>query len=379
MFNTDNLPEISFIDDTMVEQVLAQMIQDYKDKYEELTGKTAYLGPADPYRLIMYAATMQIYQGMQYADFAGKMSFLKYSRGEYLDNLAALRGVKRMEATAATTQLVFYLEEPIESVVAIPEGCKVTNGSVYFATDEYAEIRVGTTSITVSATCTEAGVAGNGLEERELNTVVNVLPYVVSVFNASVTSGGADVENDDSLRERIYTMPNSYSTAGSAGAYEYFAKLSDSSISDVVVKSTIPGTVEIYIVTDGGNIPDASLIQKVTDYLDNRTIRPLTDKIEVSSPDTETYNIDLTYYIPYSSKSAVSTIQGDIGTAVSIYNSWQTEKIGRDINPSRLIQQIMAAGAKRVEIRSPTFSILNDRTIAKTGTVNVVYGGVEDD
>lgn len=379
MLNTDNLPEISFIDDTMVEQVLAQMIQDYKDKYEELTGKTAYLGPADPYRLIMYAATMQIYQGMQYADFAGKMSFLKYSRGDYLDNLAALRGVTRMEATAATTQLVFYLEEPIESVVAIPEGCKVTNGCVYFATDEYAEIKAGTTSITVSATCTEAGVSGNGLEERELNTVVNVLPYVVSVFNAAVTSGGADVESDDSLRERIYTMPNSYSTAGSAGAYEYFAKLSDSSISDVVVKSTTPGTVEIYIVTDGGNIPDASLIQKVTDYLDNRTIRPLTDKIEVKAPDTETYSIDLTYYIPYSSKSAVSTIQSDIDTAVSIYNSWQTEKIGRDINPSRLIQQIMAAGAKRVEITSPTFTVLNDSTIAKTGTVNVKYGGVEDD
>lgn len=58
---------------------------------------------------------------------------------------------------------------------------------------------------------------------------------------------------------------------------------------------------------------------------------------------------------------------------------WQTEKIGRDINPSYLIQKMMEAGIKRVEVKSPVFTVLNDKTVARTGTVSVTYGGVEND
>ena len=100
---TDNFPDISFIEDATIEEVMATMIQDYQDKYKELTGREVSLGQADPYRLIMYACAVQIYQAMQYADYAGKMSFLKYANGEYLDNLAAIRGVTRLKATPATT------------------------------------------------------------------------------------------------------------------------------------------------------------------------------------------------------------------------------------------------------------------------------------
>lgn len=376
---TENFPDISFIDDTTVDQVLTQMINDYQDKYKEITKKEVSLAQADPSRLIMYAAAMQIYQGMQYADYAGKMSFLKYSREDYLDNLAALRGVQRMEATAATTDLKFSLGSAIASAVSIPAGCRVTNGNeVYFATDEYAEIPAGATEVTVSATCTEEGSYGNNFEIGELNIIVNTLPYVVAVTNTVRTYGGADRESDDSLKDRVFKAPNSYSTAGPSGAYEYYAKLADPTISDVFTDSPSPGNVDVYIICNGA-IPDASMIQKVGSFLQTRTIRPLTDNVTVKAPTADVYNVEFTYYIPSSSKSAVEAIQADVNTAVSIYNSWQTEKIGRDINPSYLIQKIMQAGAKRVEVTAPAFKILNNTTIAKTGTVTVTYGGVEDD
>jgi phage-related baseplate assembly protein len=99
----------------------------------------------------------------------------------------------------------------------------------------------------------------------------------------------------------------------------------------------------------------------------------------VKAPETKTYDINMTYYIPSSMKAAVSTIQSDVDTAVSIYNTWQTEKIGRDINPSYLIQKVMEAGAKRVEVASPSFTVMDNYTVARTGTVNVIYGGIEDD
>lgn len=377
---SDNFPDISFIDNSTVDEVQTQMINDYQEKYKEITGKDVSLAQADPYRLIMYACAVQIYQAMQYADYAGKMSFLKYARDEYLDNLAVLRGVERIESTAASTVLQFSIAGTMESVVAIPEGTRVTNGNdIYFATNEYAEITAGELSVTVPATCTTTGTDGNGFAPGELNILVNTLPYITAVTNTVTTYGGADVEDDESLKDRIYKAPSTYSTTGSAAAYEYHTKSIDSTISDVVVTSLAPGTVDIYFVCEQGKLPEESLIEEVRNYLMDSNIRPLTDNVTVQAPATHTYDVDFTYYIGTSNKSIVSTIQADIETAVSLYNSWQSEKIGRDINPSNLIQKVMSAGAKRIEVNSPLFTDLDETTIATLGTVNVIYGGLEND
>lgn len=377
---TDIFPDISFIDNTTVDEVLNQMINDYKDKYYEIEGKEVELAQANPYRLIMYACAMQIYQAMQYADYAGKMSFLTYAKGSYLDNLAALRGLSRKEATAAKTTIQFSIASALSSVVAIPAGTRVTNGNdVFFATDEYAEIAIGETSVTVTATCTETGTGGNGFVPGEFSTVVNTLAYVVSASNTVETYGGAEVESDDDLKERIFNAPGGYSTTGPSDAYIFHTKNVSSDIGDVFVTSEAEGEVDVYFIMDDGTIPSAAMISEVEDYLNDRTIRPLTDSVTVKAPTTSTYNINLTYYIAKSSEAAVSTIQNDIASAVSAYNIWQTEKIGRDINPSLLIQKIMEAGAKRVTVTSPTYTVLGESTVAQTGTVTVNYGGVEDD
>lgn len=89
----ENYPDISFIDDLTLETLKEDMISDFCAKYEEETGKTVELGLADPSRLILYAAALQIYQGMQYLDRAGKQSFLKYAYSGFLDNLGALKAM----------------------------------------------------------------------------------------------------------------------------------------------------------------------------------------------------------------------------------------------------------------------------------------------
>lgn len=377
---TDNIPDISFIENATVEEVVAGLINDYQEKYKEITGKVVSLAQADPYRLIMYACAMQIYQAMQYADYAGKMSFLTYARGDYLDNLAALKGVKRIENKAAVTVLKFSIESPIESAISIPAGCRVTNGNdVFFVTDEYAEIHPGEIEVVVSATCTDPGTVGNGFAAGELKVLVNTIPYIASVTNTVTTYGGADREDDESLRNRVYSYPNSYSSAGSMAAYEYHTKTTFPEVHDVMIRSENPGEVDIYFICDGGETPGEALIQKVKEHLEDRNIRPLTDKVVVRAPQTMEYDVKMTYYISSSNKSTVANIQTAVNTAVSIYNTWQTNKIGRDINPSYLIQKVMEAGAKRVSIESPTFTVLDESTVAKTGNVTINYGGVEDD
>lgn len=379
-FVSDNFPDISFIDNCTVDEVNGQMISDFQEKYKEITGKEKVLAQADPYRLIMYACTVQIYQAMQYADFAGKMGLLKYSRDDYLDNLAPLRGVKRIESTAAVTTLQFSIANALRSVVAIPAGTRVTNGNdIYFATDEYVEIAAGETSVTVSAICTTTGTGGNGFAVGEFNTLVNTLPYITSVTNTDITSGGADIETDDNLKDRVYNAPSSYTTTGSEAAYAYHVKSVDPSIDDVVVDKIGPGVVGVYFICSGGELPSESLIEKVAEHLKDKNVRPLTDDIMVQAPATEEYNIEVTYHISSNDKSAVSSIQASVETAVSTYNSWQTEKLGRDIDPGELNKKIRDAGAKRCVITSPTFTTLGKGTIARVGSVTVTYGGLEDD
>lgn len=377
---TENFPDISFIDNTTVDEVLTQMIKDFLEKYKEVTGKEAVLAPANPYRLIMYACAMQIYQAMQYVDYAGKMGFLKYARGEYLDNLAALRGVKRKKAEAASTVLRFATDRKIKSAIGIPAGTRVTNGNeVFFATDTYAEIEAGRTFVEVSATCTENGKKGNELEAGELNTLVNTLPYISAVSNTENTGGGADEEDDDSLKDRIYFSTGSYSVAGPKDAYVYWTKSVSSLINDVSVVSPSPGEIHIYFICEGGELPDNVLLEKVKTVIDNDNIRPLTDRVSVLAPNTENYNIEFTYYIADSDKSSAMKIQENIHAAVELYQKWQSAKIGRDINPSCLIQRVMAAGAKRVIVMYPEHKTVSDISVAMCKGVNIVYGGLEDD
>ena len=99
----------------------------------------------------------------------------------------------------------------------------------------------------------------------------------------------------------------------------------------------------------------------------------------VSSPAEVKYSISLTYYIDRSNATTAVSIQTAVDAAVQDYILWQ-RKIGRDINPSKLVSLIMAAGAKRVDITSPAYIKVGDAAVALlTGTVTANYGGLEDD
>ena len=375
-----NFPDISFIDDTTIDDLIDEMVSDYQDKYKEVTGVNVSLAQADPYRMILYTCAVQIYQAMQYADRAGKQSFLKYSYGEFLDNLGALRGITRLQQTPAVTTIRFEIDSALASAVQIPAGTRVTNGNdVYFSTDEYAEIAAGELYVDVPATSTTTGVSNNGFRTGEINILVETLPYISNVGNITETAGGSDTESDEALADRIYIASSAYSVAGPADAYIYWTKTVSSDIKDVNVTSPSPCVVDVRFILEGGALPGEALIQKVKDVLNDSNIKPLTDRVTVAAPTTVPCDIDLVYYINESDKASVDTIRALVDTAVNVYKEWQCSAIGRDINPSYLIGKIMSAGAKRVNVTSPVFTALADTEVAAIGNVNVVYGGIEND
>lgn len=376
-----NLPDISFIDNKDIDQVRQEMVADYESFISEATGQTVTLERSSVHRMELYAAAAQIYQAMQYIDRQGKQSILKYSYSDFLDNLAIFKGVTRNPATAATTTLRFTLSAERDTATGIPQGTRVsTAGSIYFATDVYAEIPAGSTTVDVPATCTVAGTDGNGFAAGELATIVDPIPYVASVTNTTATEGGAEIESDDDLAERVFLAPGAYSTAGPEDGYLYHAKAYSAAIGDVVATSNqAAGTVDIVFIMADGSTPGEEMIEGLEGYLQGKTIRPMTDLVRVAAPQEVTYTINLTYYINRSDSAKAVTIQAAVAQAVADYQTWQ-RAIGRDINPSQLVRMVMDAGAKRVTVTAPTYTAVDATKVsALQGDAVISYGGLEDD
>lgn len=374
-----NLPDVSFIDDKQLEQVQAEMIRDYQNRYAEITGKGIVLDRADPISLILYALGVQVFQSMLYVDKTGKQDLLKYSYGPYLDNLAAMKGIAREQAKPARAMVRFTLSEERKNIVEIPVGTRITNGNIYFQTEVYAAIQPGDTSADVPCTCMTSGISGNDLAAGELKILVDPIPYVSKVENKEATSGGADIEDDDTLKDRIYIAPSKYSVAGPEDAYRYWAITYNANITDVLIYSDNPVEVVIEFIMNDGELPSESMVRGLQTYLENEQIRPLTDKVTVKAPETVDYKINAKYFINKSDLKKVDTIKSSVKKAVEDYVIWQRSKIGRDINPSRLIQMMVAAGAKRVEVTLPVFQVIGKANVAKLSNKSVIYGGLEDD
>lgn len=371
-------PEVSFIENTSFSDLQERLIHDYEEKYRELTGEDVSLGLADPYRLILYSCAVAIYQGYQYEDKAGKMGLLKYSTGEFLDNLAAFKKVKRNEAAPARTVIRFTLADKVERAVIIPEGTRVKGPDLYFITTKKSEIKSGQLYTDIVAECEQSGTIGNGYLPGEIKWLTDLLPYTMKVSNIVTTSGGADRENDEELAERIYLSPVSYSTAGPERAYEYWVKTFSPAIGECRITSESPGEVDIYVTMADGTIPDDVFLKNLETYLSDNNIRPLTDHVVVKKPEEIKYNIELNYYIRNEDRDREETMKEAVSTACNNYITWQ-KKVGRDINPAQLLYYIMGTGVKMADIVEPVFTEVPDSALAVPDKITLTYGGRRDD
>lgn len=376
-----DLPDISFIEYKTVDDVKASMVADYEAYMTEATGKTYTLPRVSRDRFKLYAAAAQIYQAMKYVDIKGKMDTVKYSVGDFLDLLGAFRcGATRNQAAAAVTTIRFTLSAARASVTAIPQGTRIAAGQLFFETSVYTEIPAGDLTADIPATCMTAGETGNGLASGELKTLVDPVPYVQSVENTSTSSGGADRESDESFAARIFIAPGKYSTAGSRNGYEYHVQDYSSAIGGVHVSSDqAAGTVDIVFVMADGSLPSAEMISAMSQHMSAETLRPMNDLVTVRAPAEVKYTVSLTYYINQSDNNRAVAIQQAVSAAVDSYIAWQ-RKIGRDINPSKLLALVMGAGAKRAQITAPIFTAIPADSIAAIdGAASITYGGLEDD
>lgn len=385
-----DIPEYSVTGNLTLQGARDLVMDIYTENYKKVYAKAPPLYDSDPLTLTLKSMAMLYYMAMQVAERRALAAMLKSAEGAQLDNIGLPFGVKRNPATYATVTIRFTLSAEQKSVAMIPQGTRIRTGAgIYFATTEYAQIDIGETSADVLAKAEEVGAESNGIPPGVIDTLVDAIPFVAGAVNIDTSSGGADVESDDSLTRRIWLSPTTYSCAGPRDAYEFWAMSFRSDIENAIAISprSQPCTAYIYFMLTGGKMPSEKDISEMETFMMNEARRPMTDLVICKAPEEVEYSIDFTYYIGASSKKNADIVQQNVARAVQEYQDWQ-RSIGRDINPMELIYRLRAAGVKRVEMREPAFKVVEsgadkEKALVQipklSGQPTVVYGGVEDD
>ncbi len=355
-------------------------------KYEELTGVTVQ--PGSPERLFIQWAASVVIQERALANYAANQNLPSRAEGENLDALAELFYTnERPQAKAATCTMRFTISEPQAFAVLIPKGTRVTDASNthVWETAEDIYVTAGETYADVKAVCQTVGAAGNGFVAGQINTIVDLFAYYQSCANLTESDGGGDAATDEEFYELLRLSMDGYSCAGARGGYIYFAKRVDTKIADVIAASPTPGVVKLYVLMDDGSIATKEMKEKVLAACSADDVRPLTDFVSVEDPEQVPYNVCLTYYIQDDAEVSAEELALAVAEKVGEFTDWQGAKLGRDINPSRLISMLMETGIKRVELEEPAFTSLRDGSgteapqVAVLGTVTVKSGGYEDE
>lgn len=376
-------PDIEFLE-TDTETVISSMIALYEEM-QRAAGRDNYkVRPGNPERVFISWMAAIIVQQRTLINETAKMNVPRYAakseNEEYLDSLAEIfKDTQRLPASPASATFRFYISEPQQQSTIIPAGTRISfDGVIIFATSEVLEIRAGETSGEVEAVCTQPGTVGNGLVAGQVKEVVDLFDHYQKAENITTTSGGAEKEDNESYYERMRDSMESFSTAGPINGYIYWTKTVSPAVLDVAVTSPEACYVDVRVILRDGQEATEAVLKEIEEALNASDIRPLTDIVMVSAPETVDFSVDATFWIAQPNRESAAAIEREVRAAVDSFIIWQTSKMGRDINPSYLTKLMMDAGAKRVEVRQPTFQSVADIAVGKLKSKSVLNGGLED-
>ncbi|GGG33004.1 baseplate protein [Lysinibacillus alkalisoli] len=366
------LPEVNFLE-TDPQFYIDEQVKEY----EVITNRK--LAIADPVYLLFKAVAYSRTKHAIRTNDALRQQLLFYSRDGVLDHKGSQWDTPRIGGDKAKVTMRFFLEEGRIGIAFIKKGSIVTpNGDLLFKTTYDAVASDDQTSIDVVAECEKIGVIGNDFEPGKINELLNPIQYVRSCTNVTTSAGGTEIELDEAYRQRIQAAPEKMSTAGSEEGYKFYTYAASPLITDVDPYMPEPGYVNVRFLLAGGEIPGEEMLEKVREALSDKKVRPLTDNLSVSAPEIVEYNINGKYYISKNTPD-VDAVKNKIEKAKSDFIYWQSEKMGRDINPSKLIEMCVKAGAKRLDLTSPVFTIIERGQVAKVSLNELEFGGIEDD
>lgn len=366
------LPEPNFI-----ERNPDNITKEWIELYEQKSGKV--LQPAQIERLMVdVGAYRETVLRMKIQETA-KQNLLSYAPLEILELIGEPLGVTKLLANSAKTTLKFSVEKPLDFDFRISKGTEVEtkDGLFIFQTTSNVILKTGELSVEVESVCETAGAGGNNYIIGSINNLITPLSYISTVENTTISSGGADDEAADSLRERIRQAPEKFSNAGSRGAYRYHTLSAHQSITDVAIKSPTPGVVNIYPLTSLGN-PTKEVLDIVQAYLSDDKIRPLTDLVQVLSPEEKIFTIKATLYL-YKDADQESVLK-TIEEKLKEYKKTLSEKLGKNVIRTQIIAILNSVyGVFKVDLNMEADIDIKEHQWANLKSWEINIGGYADE
>lgn len=254
-----------------------------------------------------------------YIDWLIDMHFAETATDEFLDAKGKEVGVFRKKETRATGIARFYGK----SNTFIPGGFIVsTNGNDYYTTkmayigkDGYVDIEIASN---------KKGEGTNAPENSEFT--FNRLNGLERVTNTKAISGGANLESDESLRERILLKMRYPGTSGNKYHYMHWAMEVDG-VGRVRVFPLWkgPGTVKVSILDTMQRPASRELIEKVQYHIDHggdrqgEALAPIGALLTVSTAKTKLLNIRARIELEPSTSKNRSIISGEFKKSLQAY------------------------------------------------------------
>lgn len=161
-------------------------------------------------------------------------------------------------------------------------------------------------------------------------------------------------ETNDAYRRRIQLAPERHS-AGSLGAYVYWALSAAGAVRDATVDTPSAGIVQLFIQSQQQDVAGAALLGTVAATLNTGSRRPFTDELQVLAATPLDYQIiaELTLF-PWPDAAAVLA---NANAALDLYLQ-QVSYLGYDVTLSGLHAALHQAGVQRVNLISPTTDLV---------------------
>ncbi len=181
--------------------------------------------------------------------------------GEALENHAGQRGLFRRAAEPSRGTLTFSRETALPYAVEIPAGtvCAASGAGAEFETTEGAELSAGALSVTVPAKSVGAG-KGQNAAVGAVDTLVTPPGGIERVTNTAPFTGGADAEDDASLRARLCAAFAALPNGVNSETYRRTAlNVPGVRSANVAPRVSGAGSVGIYVYGNGEAVPEETL------------------------------------------------------------------------------------------------------------------------
>lgn len=350
-------------------------------RYEQQSGKTLY--PAQIERLYIDQIAYAVSRLQMSIQHAGEQLLVRFARGPILDYLGELVATPRLLAQAARCNIRFTMPAAVTQPLLIPIGTRVStqDAKLTFITDRDVVLAVGQTHITATATCLTAGEHGNGWTAGQISLLSNAPAPGLTASNTTVTTHGAQDEDDDRYRERIILAPEAFSNAGSRAAYRYHTLAVHQSIVDVAVQGPDEGQpdghVALFPLTTSG-LPTDDLLRRIENQISGEKLRPLCDTVNARSPTEIAYQIkaNITFYAHSDRSVAMATAQA----AARAYADECRASLGRDLVPEQLTALLQVTGVYRAHLLLPAAPReLQGNDWANCSEIQLIDAGVPHD